>query len=224
MPENPLYQEALKDFDQNRFDESITKLRTLCEEYPQNEDFIESLAVVLYHAKKYDESIAVIKKWISLNPNSIMAQTNLSRCYVAKEMILEAENAQNEARRLTWKAELKEKKQAMPKVDYSEKIERYKQVIELDPSDVLGYFSLGTVYFDAGKKRESVDTFRKAIEVDPKHSGSYFGYGQSLESLGDKKKAAVIYKKGIDVAREAGDMMTEKKMESKLRALESPTD
>ena len=150
-----------------------------------------------------------------------MAHTNLSRCFVAKGMILEAEHEQAEARRLTWKAELKSKKKDMPKIDYEEQIARFKEVIDLDPADVLGYFSLGNAYLDSGRKREAMETFEKAVEVDPQHSSSYLGLGLSLESLGDLEKAKKIYARGIKVAEGRGDMMTQKKMESHLRRLQA---
>ncbi len=216
----PLYHEALTDYRDGRPAEAARKLREILELSPAFEDGYEALAVILHQEKKFDEAIDLIRKWIKVNPDSIMAHTNLSRCYVAKGMILEAEHEQAEARRLTWKSELKAKKQEMPKVDYEEKIQRYKEVIELDPADVLGYFSLGTIYQECGKKREALETFRKAIEIDPGHSSSYFGLGQALESLSDFKKAREIYERGIKVAGEKGDMMTQKKMESRLRSLD----
>ena len=105
-----LYHEALVDYRENRLDEAAQKLSEIVEQSPSFEDAFEALSVILYNQKKYDPAIALIKKWIGLNPDSVMAHTNLSRCYVAKEMILEAEHEQAEARRLTWKAELKSKK------------------------------------------------------------------------------------------------------------------
>ncbi len=212
---------ALTLYREGRTAEAIGKLTPLTELKPPHEDAYEALSVILYNEKRYDESIAVLKRWVAANPNTIMAHTNLSRCYVAKGMILEAEHEQAEARKLTWKAELKEKKQAMPKVDFEEKIARYKQIIELDPADVLGYFSLATVYADAGKKREALDTFEKAVAVNPRHTSSYLGLGQALEALGDLEKAAGVYAKGIKVGEAQGDMMPQKKMESLLRSVEA---
>lgn len=215
-----LYQEALEDYRRRRFTEAEAKLRQVLTLDPTFEDTYEALAVLLYNQKRYDEAIALIRKWIVLNPNSIMSRTNLSRCYAAKGMILEAEREQAEARRLTWKAELKAKKQEMPKVNFEEQIRRFKKVIELDPKDVLGYFSLGTAYLDSGHKREAVETFEKAVAVDPTHSSSYLGLGMALEGLGDRERARRIYLKGARTANERGDMMTLKKMESRLRAIE----
>jgi tetratricopeptide (TPR) repeat protein len=213
-----LYHEALTDYRENRLEEAAQKLGRIIEESPF-EDAYEALSVILYNQKKYDPAIALIRKWIAANPDSIMAHTNLSRCYVAKGMILEAEHEQAEARRLTWKADLKAKKKEMPKIDYEEQIGRFKEVIELDPADVLGYFSLGNAYLDSGRKREAMETFEKAVEVDPSHSSSYLGFGMSLEALGDFEKAKKIYGRGIKAAEARGDMMTQKKMESRLRAL-----
>lgn len=215
----PLYHEAMQDYRENKIESAVQKLKTVLISHPSFEDVYEALAVIFHQQKKFDESIEIIRTWIKLNPESIMAQTNLSRCFVSKGMIMEAETAQAEARRLTWKAELKAKKIEMPKVDYSEQIARFKEVIELDPADVLGYFSLGNAYAESGKKREALETFQKAVEVDPKHSSSYLGLGMALESLGDTKKAKSVYEMGIKVAEEKGDMMTQKKMESRVRGI-----
>ena len=218
----PLYHEALQDYKNHLPDQAIQKLSQVLDADPSFEDGYEAFSVILYNEKRYDDAMAVLKKWIAVNPDAVMAHTNLSRCYVAKGMILEAEKEQAEARRLTWKAELKAKKREMPAVDYEEQISRFKQVIELDPADVLGYFSLGNAYLDAGKKREAVDTFEKAVEVDPKHSASYYGLGLALEAIGDLKKAKQIYDAGIKVAEGQGDIMTARKMQSRLRALIPP--
>lgn len=218
----PLYDEALADSQSGNLAEATLKLYSVIESSPRFEDAYEALSVILYNQKKYDESMQVLKKWIAINPDAIMSHTNLSRCYVAKGMILEAEQEQAEARRLSWKAELKAKKQEMPKVNFQEQIERFKKIIDLDPADVLGYFSLGNVYLEAGQKREALEAFLKAVEVDPSHSSSYVGLGLALESLGDLNKAREIYRKGIKVADGRGDIMPQRKMESRLRELDKP--
>ncbi len=217
-----LYNQALADYKKSDFDNAAEKLRQILEQNPKFEDAHEALSVILYNQKRYDEAIVILKKWAAVNPDALMAHTNLSRCYVAKGMILEAEQEQSEARRLTWKAELKGKKGELPKVDYEEQIARFKKVIDFDPADVLGYFSLGNVYLDAGKKREALETFTKAVEVDPAHSASYYGLGLALESLDDLRKAREVCESGIRAAAGRGDMMTQKKMESRIRALAGP--
>jgi len=215
-----LYHEALTDYKEGRAEKAVRTLHNVVTSSPDFDDAFEALSVILYNLGLHDEAIEVLELWVKSNPHTVMAHTNLSRCYVAKGMIPEAEKEQNEARRLTWKSELTRKDVVEIKVDYEEKVAKYKKIIDFDPADVLGYFSLATVYFDNGKKREAMDTFEKAIQVDPKHTSSYWGLGQALEALGDKEKARKIYREGIKVAEEHGDMMPQKKMESRLKALE----
>lgn len=217
-----LYEDALKNHGLGDFETAQAKLQQALEISPEYEDALEASAVLLFNQKKYDASIEIIRRWIKVNPSAIMAQTNLSRCYVAKGMILEAENAQAEARRLSWKAELEDKKKVMPPADFEDRISRYKKVIGYDPKDVLGYFSLGSVYLEASRFRDAADTFEKAVEVDASHSASYLQWGLAVQGLGDKVKAAKIWQEGIETAKLRGDMLTEKKMESHLKALENP--
>ncbi|OGW78083.1 MAG: hypothetical protein A2Z83_07260 [Omnitrophica bacterium GWA2_52_8] len=218
-----LYLEALQDYRDNKSSDAVVKLRRAVEIAPGLEDAYEALSVVLYNQNQYDDAIAVIGKWIAVNKDSAMAQTNLSRCYAAKGMIAEAEHAQTEARRLSWKADLKGKRATLPKIDHDERISRFKQVIEFDPADVLGYYSLATAYQDAGMLREAMETFLKAVEVDSEHTSSYLGLGMSLETLGDSQKAAGIYEKGIKIAEKKGDILPLKKMEARLRILKNNT-
>jgi len=219
-----LYQEALAHYNARETEIAVAKLKQSVSLNPSLDDAYEALSVILYNQGRYDEAIEILKRWVCANPETLMAHTNLSRCYVAKGMIAEAEHEQAEARRLTWKAELKAKKQAAPPVSFDSQIEKYKKIIAYDPKDVLGYFSLGTVYLEAKKFREAMDILEKAVEVDPGHTASYVGLGQALEALGDHSKATRIYRQGIAAAEKSGDMMPQKKMESRLKALEEKKD
>ena len=148
-----------------------------------------------------------------------MAHTNLSRFYAEKGLIAEAEHEQAEARRLGWVEELSKKKMAIPKVDPREKIERFKKVIQLDPEDVLGYYSLGEAYLENGMHGEAAEIFAKGLDKDPNHSSSYLGLAQALQVLGEKDKARQMLLKGIRVAEERGDMIPLKKMQARLAQL-----
>lgn len=177
------------------------------------------MALLYSRAGRLDDAIETAKKWIRLNPQAKMAHTNLSRFYMEKGMIAEAEHEQGEARRLGWIEELRQKKLEMPKVDPQEKIERFKKVIALDSNDVLGYYSLGGAYLENGRYREAIEVLSKGIGVDPHHSSSYLALGQAYQAAGEKEKAVEIFRKGIGVAETRGDVMTQKKMEARLRQL-----
>lgn len=213
------FEEALALFRKEQVSEAIQKLELLLRNDPAFEDGYEALTVLYSRVNRMDEAIETARNWIRLNPHAIMAHTNLSRFYMARGLIAEAEHEQGEARRLGWVEELSRKKMQMPRVDPEEKIARFKKVIELDPNDVLGYYSLGDAYLENQRYREAKETFSKAIEVDPQHSSSYLGLGQACQALGEKEKAKEIFEKGIAVAESRGDVMTQKKMEARLRQL-----
>jgi len=214
-----LYQEALALFKERKLSEAVRKAKALLKKDPAFEDGYEALAIFYSKVDRLDDAIETAKKWIRLNPRSKMAHTNLSRFYVQKGMIAEAEHEQGEARRLGWIEELSEKKMKMPVVNPMEKIERFKKVIALDPNDVLGYYSLGDVYLEMARYPEAAQIFTQGLAVDPTHSSSYYGLGQAYQALGEKEKAKEVFQKGIRVADERGDVMTRKKMEARLRQL-----
>ena len=231
-----LYQESLALFRSGNLNQAILKLEKSLAFDPQYPDALETLGVLYSKVDRLDDAIEIMKRLTKITPNHIMAHTNLSRFYVQKGMILEAEQEQAEARRLSWKAELHAQKAAghlkekTPEQEAKERereiqnrIERYQKVIELDPHDVLGYFSLGSALMDAKRLEGAREAFEKAISVAPEHSPSYFNLGVVLESLGKIEEACKIYEKGIQVADSRGDMIPLKKMEARLRMLKTST-
>ena len=223
-----LYQEALALFRSGDLTQATQKLEEATKLDPAHVDALEVLGVLYSKVDRLDDAIETMKRLARVAPNHVMAHANLSRFYVAKGMILEAEQAQAEARRLSWKAELKaqnikaksaEEESRDQEKEIQRRIERYQKVIDLDPNDVLGYFSLGSAYLDAKRLSDAKFAFEKAIEVDPHHSPSYFNLGLSLESLGQKDEARRIYQKGIPVADSRGDVIPLKKMQARLEML-----
>ena len=227
-----LYEEAIRLFKTNLFQEAAKFLEQAVSISPENPDFLEALGVIYGRLNRVDEAINLMKKLASIDPDHLMAHVNLSQFYARKGMIDEAEHEQAEARRLSWKAELRAKKVSdfeIEKISLEDektqveaierKIEQYKKVIEYDPKDVLGYFTLGAAYLQGKRYQEASEAFRKAVEVNPEHSPSYVGFGEALEGLGQKEEALQVYQKGIPVADRKGDMIPLRKMESRVRKL-----
>jgi len=226
------FHKALHLFKENKFDEAAKVLEDVLAKDPNDQDALEALGVIYGKLDRLDEAVELMKRLIKINPDHIMAHTNLSQFYMLKKMIQEAEVEQAESRRLSWKAELKAKKisdadiQKMSLEDEKEqveailrKIEQYKKVIEFDPKDVLGYFTLGSAYLQGKRFQEAADTFKIAVKVGPDHSPSYSAYGEALEALGLKDEAIKIYKAGVPVADKKGDIIPLRKMENRLRHL-----
>jgi tetratricopeptide (TPR) repeat protein len=230
MPSSPaldFYHRALKEFGENRFSEAILLLREALRLDPSFKDAYEALGLVYHRTGALDDAISVMRELARVDPDHLMAHTNLSRFYAAKGWLEEAEKEQAEARRLTWKAELKSKNTTGPAPAnearlLEEKIEKFRKVIALDPRDVLGYFSLATVYLEAKRYGLAREFFEQAVSVDAAHSPSYLGWGQALEALGRTAEATIVYRKGVAAAEARGDMIPLKKMQTRLERLENP--
>lgn len=67
---------------QKACEEAVSLLKKAISENPKNEDAYESLGVILGRQSKYEEAIRVMKQLELINPESIMAQTNLSIFYM----------------------------------------------------------------------------------------------------------------------------------------------
>ncbi|MBI4357965.1 MAG: tetratricopeptide repeat protein [Candidatus Omnitrophica bacterium] len=227
-----LYHKSVALFRSGNLTQAISILKEVLALKPDFPDALETLGVLYSKVDQLDDAIEVMKRLARVSPNHIMAHTNLSRFYIQKGMVLEAEREQAEARRLSWKAELQAQKGTGPikrkspeelareeEEEIQGRIERYRKVIELDPKDVLGYFSLGTALLDAERLEEARDAFEKAVTVDAHHSPSYFSLGVVLEALGRKEEAVHIYERGIQVADARGDMIPLRKMEARLNML-----
>src|SRR3989338_6129552 len=109
-PPEPPYHEVLTLYRSGQLTEAISKLEILLKQHPDFQDGFETLVVFYSKSGRLDDAINAMKCLVKLAPGHIMAHTNLSRFYVEKGMILEAEQEQAEARRLSWKAELKAQK------------------------------------------------------------------------------------------------------------------
>lgn len=226
-----LYHEALHINQSGNITQAIEMLERAVKLDPKYADGLEALGVLYEKANRLENAIETMKELSRVNPNHVMAHANLSRFYVQKGLILEAEQEQAEARRLSWKAELQVYKNQMsssanPEEEERKRLQeiesrmtRYRKAIELDPNDVLGYFSLGSVLLEAKRLAEALEAFRKAVTVNPEHSPSFFNLGLTLESLGNKEEAIQIYEQGMKVAEKRGDMIPLKKMTARLTML-----
>ncbi len=227
-----LYREALRLFQHNQIEQAANLLEQALSLDSSYQDALEALGVIYGQLNRFDEAIQLMKRLAELSPDHVMTHANLSRFYQRKGMLDEAEREQAEARRLSWKEELRAKKMSDADIEklsaedaiqqagvLDSNLEHYPKVIEYDPKDVLGYFSLGTVYLQAKRYLDALQALQKAIEVNQDHSPSYAALGETLEALGQKEEAIGIYQAGIPVAEHRGDIIPLRKMENRLQKL-----
>ncbi|HEY3242792.1 MAG TPA: Fe(2+)-trafficking protein [Phycisphaerae bacterium] len=99
-----------------------------------------------------------------------------------------------------------------------ERIRQFQKMTQDDPANELGHFSLGKLYFDAGRFPEAIPSFRRVLELNPNHTKSYQLLATSLEKLGDRAGALATLKKGYPIAVERGDVMPRDAMAAMLRS------
>jgi tetratricopeptide (TPR) repeat protein len=104
------YNEGMEFFAQDKLDEAIGAYQKALEEDPNYVDALHALAMTYAHQDKLDEAIDVAKRLIEGAPDHELAYTSLSIFYQRKGMIAEAEHVAAQARTLSWKRQLSEKK------------------------------------------------------------------------------------------------------------------
>lgn len=90
--------------------------------------------------------------------------------------------------------------------DESQTIEqRFQQMVESDPNNELGHFSLGKVYLEAGRFDDAIPPLSRVLELNPKMSKAYELLGEAYESAGKRDQAIEVVTRGVSTADELGD-------------------
>ena len=227
-----LYYKAMDLFKDSSEEDDIKAepiLREAIRKNPKMADAYEALGVILSRHERFDEAIALMKQLKEINPDQVMAYSNLSLYYMKKGMITEAEDEKAAATAVTFKIAAKERKERIEIERLEkEKIEEakrrmgmFEQVIELDPDDLIANFGLGKALLDLGKAHEAVPYLQKCIDVKKDYTAAYSLLGQAFAKSGDRVQAAEIFKSGIECAKISGDMMPGNEMEMLLNKLNS---
>ncbi len=101
------YEKGMEQMAGGNLSGAIAELKAAVQIDAHYAEALHALAMIYYQAQEYDNAIETGKQLVQVNPNDILAHTSLSMFYVAKGMVTEAEAEAAEARRLTWKEQLK---------------------------------------------------------------------------------------------------------------------
>jgi spermidine synthase len=155
-------------------------------------DAIIKLGTVYQNQGMLDKAIEEFKKAIELDPNSMLAHSNLAYIYEGKEMINEAI------------AEFKELLRIQPKMPQihvglgllydkqgltDDAIAEMKNAIQQDPKATAAIINLGILYRKKGMLDEAIEQFKKLIEIQP-DAAAFHGYlGDLYREKNDFTKA-----------------------------------
>lgn len=104
------YYAALDLFADGKQEEAVAEYQKCLTLDPSHSEALHGLARAYQDANRLDDSIAISKRLVELDPDDILAHTSLSIAYQKKGMISEAEAAANQARILGWKKQLNDAK------------------------------------------------------------------------------------------------------------------
>ena len=226
-----LYEEALKLYpsEQDSVVESpsVEKLRHALELDPIFEDGYEALGVILSKRGRLDEAIMLMKQLAALNPDSVMAHTNLSVFYVDQGLKEEAEEEKAISMSIRMRLaahqataqKKEEEKKSQELEEAAGRMEMFKQVLEIDSEDLLANYGVGSCYVVLGEFEEAIPFLQKAIEVKPTYTQAYSSLAQAYEGFDQPQQAMDAYQRGIDVAAKRGDMTPLADMQKRLAAL-----
>lgn len=225
-----LYLSALEQFERDTLDEDTAAIGLLKEAvllHPTFEDAYEALGVILNRHQRVDEAIHYMKILERLNPDCVMAHTNLSVFYVAKGMIEEAEEEKAKAAVLQIKTaqsakqaeQLAASERERIRHEALERIGMFEEVLEIDPEDSLATFGMGMARMQLGEFDKALPYLARATELQKDYSVAYLNLGKCHEFLGNSEDAAAAYRMGIRAAGRKGDLMPMREMERRLNSL-----
>ncbi len=103
-----------------------------------------------------------------------------------------------------------------------QRIAQWEKMTADDPSNAMGWFSLGNAYMQAEQPADAARAFRKAIELDEGFSRAYQLLGQLLIKQEANDQAGEVLRRGYEVAAKRGDVMPQKAMGSLLEKIGAP--
>lgn len=229
-----LYEEALLLFQQDQDDTDPAAIPLLEEAlllHPRFEDAYEVLGVILHRQGRTDEAIRIMQQLAELNPDCLMAHTNLSVFYVAKGLIPEAEEEKAKAavlqiqragaERAAHEAAAKERERL--ESEARERIGMFREVLDIDPDDPLATYGLGKAYIQLNQFADALPYLERATQLQKDYSVAWLDYAKCHEFLGHAADAAAAYQSGIAAAARKGDLMPLREMERRLKAIAAAT-
>lgn len=103
-----------------------------------------------------------------------------------------------------------------------DRIARFKSMTEADPTNELGFFSLGRAYIDAGQNAEAVPALQRVLALNAGFSKAYALLGIAQKAAGDTPGAIDTLTRGYRVANDKGDLMPRNDMAAMLKELGAP--
>lgn len=228
-----LYDQALKLYTDEKINSAIHFLEDCLTLNPKHKDAYEVLGVILSktdtHSPDYqsnlDKAITLMKKLEELEPDNIMAHTNLSIFYMQQGLKELAEEEKAKAMSIQMQqlvSQMKEENEEdEAQIEIKQRLHMFEQVLALDPDDMLANNGAGECYVQLGQWQEALPHLEKAIKAKPSYTQVYLNMTSALSGLKEYEQALVMLEVGMRVAAKNGDMMPLKQMQGLKAKIES---
>ncbi len=168
----------------------------------QNPDALNLLGVVSSQLGKYDTSIELITKAISIKPASSQYHNNLANVYRIERRLDDAIRAYQQA--LAFDQNNVFAHNGLGVVLFEQDrlpaaILRYRRALEINPHYVEAYDNLGQAFHKFGAFEEAIKNFRHALEFDPHFSQSYSNLALSLGAIGEVEEAIQRFEQALEM-------------------------
>ena len=86
---------------------------------------------------------------------------------------------------------------AMREKRFADAVAAYRQMINLEPSDVIAYRYLGVALAKSGKNDEALQEYAHALQLDPKNAAVHYSMGIVLIEMGKEESAIAHFRDAI---------------------------
>ncbi|MBF0380936.1 MAG: tetratricopeptide repeat protein [Magnetococcales bacterium] len=156
----------------------------------------------LHQVNLFDEAIAYYQKSISLQPENVVALSNLGLALQVKGRLDEAIVSFKKA--ILYKADYAQAHHNLG-VTYGQKGEYdlaascYQKAIDINPAIYESHNNLGITLYNQGKIKESVACYRKLLTIKHDHLEAHYNLGNSLKELGEFASAIAYFKQTLTI-------------------------
>lgn len=160
------------------------------------------LALQHHKAGKLAEAETIYRQILGVQPNHVLALSNLGEACRALRKFDEAAACQKRALHLdpanaqTW---LNLGNVHLDRREFEDAIAAYRRTLELQPGLTLAYFNLGNAFRDQGRFDQAIVSYRQFLLSNPCDPGAYLNLGAALASHGDLDGAIAAYQRALEL-------------------------
>ncbi|MFM7389306.1 MAG: tetratricopeptide repeat protein [Vampirovibrionales bacterium] len=221
---------AVQLFMEDQPEEALAVLRQVLEEYPTFWQAHETLGVLLGRLERYPEGMAVFENLIQLNPDWVMAYTNLS-VYALKLGNKElAEDWKAQATRVAMRVNIQKAMQAKAatplseaeleaqlkarRQDAEERIALFDVALQYNPNDALAHYGKGNLWKELGETAQALACFTLATVGNPNHTLAWLNRADCEFELLQYEACQASIEAGLAVASQRGDLQPLTKLQA----------